>query len=135
MAKFSIREGGGGFQVEFDNKVIVSVQFSSFNYCEHYGGHSATSSTSYTSNYKDLQPLVSKNAEVAVFYKDTDKWLTKPCFIQCGLGNPHDDVVGNTTPDEVAKIMGWASKLTSPEILQFITTKEYHLQEDDGEID
>jgi len=98
MSKFIITEGKG-FQIVFDNGVVLSTQFGWGNYCGFADKQQAEG------NYSVVDPEdyhESSTAEIAVFMSPDDRreWLTKEVAAAAGMEDPHDDVVGRLTPDE-----------------------------------
>lgn len=148
MGKFSAR--AGGFQIEFDNEVIVSVQFREFNYCERYSLTVASQGLNRL-GVDENGSMHSKDAEIAVFYKDTGRWLTRQIFLVMEGKDISDDVAGYIEPNMVAKIMDFSAKLKEPDILRLLSMPKSYVkeeeeekkpeinyeieQEDDGEID
>jgi hypothetical protein len=59
-------------------------------------------------------PGTSKNAEVAVFEsKASGAWRTKEVWLKLFGVNLSDDVTGHVTPEEVAAVMAFVSKMVS----------------------
>ena len=91
---------GKGFQITFDNNVVVSVQFGGGNYCSNKKIKIGSART--------MDIFCCSNAEIAVF-RDSDKagkWLTKKVMPTQG-----DDVVGYITPNELLKVLNKAANL------------------------
>ena len=78
-----------GFQVTFDNRVTVSVQFGEFHYC---------------GQRRNRTPGECGTAEVAIIGKDGG-WLTREWRRGCG-----DDVEGRQSPKDVLNALKWAEK-------------------------
>jgi len=90
---FSITDGKG-FHITFENGVTVSVQFGAGNYC---------STNSKNIPYTELNTKC-EDAEVAV-WDNTGAWITSEY-----TNADYDDVIGYQTPEDVLKILNWASK-------------------------
>ena len=101
--KFAITEGKG-FQITFDNGILVSVQFGSGNYCENYFKH--LEPNWFYGKERQERIWSSKDAEIAVWdTKKHDKWITADVCKLAGLGNIYDDVIGNVETDKLIKIL------------------------------
>jgi len=93
-----------GFQVEFPNAVVVSVQFGACNYCDNKNLKMNPEDFTHPKDHECA------NAEVALFLAARDEspetrgWLTKE------WKDEGDDVVGYQTPDDVLSAMIWAQK-------------------------
>jgi hypothetical protein len=97
-AEFAITSSKG-FHIRFDNDVIVSVQFGGGNYCDNYR---------IPIRSEERKSVLScSNAEVAVFKKGEEGWLTNKILPE-KLGK---DVVGYQSPLDVLKVLNKASKL------------------------
>ena len=94
MNNFSISDNKG-FQIKFDNDVIVSVQFGPFNYCKNYPNNKCDLA-------KANEPQFSDDAEIAIF-KPGHQWLTKKWKPDAG-----DDVIGWVGPNDVLDALNWA---------------------------
>jgi hypothetical protein len=79
-----------GFRITFDNGWAVSVQWGSFNYCEHHNGATPFGVEMRTNIWH------SRNAEVAVFNNRGE---------MVAIDGGHDPVIGYQTPDDVARII------------------------------
>ena len=96
-----------GFWITFDNGVTVSVQFGCGNYC--------------WNRDKDINPLKLKavecpNAEVAV-WDSKDYWITE--FSPIGKDYGETAVVGYCNPNDVLRVLNWASKLTEEKLEKY----------------
>ena len=108
MEKLTIN-GGVGFSITFKNNITVSVQFGEHHYCDNRN----VGMTSYEKHDIPTNRYQSTTAEVAVF-DDQGNWLTKDYVKDSNLSEIYDgdDVIGHVKPDDVAKIIDWASKLS-----------------------
>ena len=61
-----------GFHMTFNNGITISVQFGRGNYCERRDG----SYDAYNKSDANTPIVVSKNAEIAIWHKDSDTWFT-----------------------------------------------------------
>lgn len=101
--KMAITEGKG-FQITFDNGILVSVQFGSGNYCENYFKH--LEPNWFYGKERQERIWSSKNAEVAVWDTNKhDKWITADVCKLAGFGDICDDVIGNIETDDLIKIL------------------------------
>ncbi len=88
---------GKGFQIQFANGYMVSVQFGPGNYC--------TDRDMF--EYEPTRTHKSRDAEIAVI--DTNgEWATRRMCADLGWDNPGDDVMGYVSADSVAKVIAWA---------------------------
>lgn len=97
---FGIVSHGTGFQVQFVNGYIVSVQFGPGTYSSHH-------ETSF--NSIKHEPHESASAEIAVI-NPSHKFVTKECARAIYQDETwSDDVLGYRSPEDLIKIMLWAS--------------------------
>ena len=92
-----------GFSITFANKYRVSVQFSAINYCANYNPSLSIekSMKSVNGEITTVEPVHQcPDAEIAVFNSKGD-------FIS--FKSSKDNVLPNTTPDMLLKILTWAS--------------------------
>lgn len=103
MAKegFKITDGKG-FQITFDNGVTVSVQFGIGNYCENRD--TKIKDYSFIEKNRMLGEIGSENAEVAIWDKEGN-WISR----ECPYMDKDDNVAGWISPEELLKILEWAS--------------------------
>jgi len=87
---------GRGFQITFDNGLVLSTQFGYSHYC-------SVKDYMKEEEYGDFHE--SPNAEVAVFFKDNGDWCTKEIMELAGLEDPGDDVVGHVSVADWTKIV------------------------------
>lgn len=95
-----------GFQMEFNNKITISVQFGAGNYCER-----KNVKTSYRGDMDGNSPLVQSNdAEIAIWNKE-GTWFN------------FDDVKfkGHVDTDEVAKWIVMCSSATDLDDLKMLS--------------
>lgn len=99
-----------GFHITFKNKITVSVQFGSLNYCENYPHNEVPEislNESWSRENKIFAERGTKDAEVAIMDKSgnfiTQKYLKS-------IGEKSDDVIGFQTPAQVLEIMNWAKE-------------------------
>jgi len=85
----------GGFKIAFDNGVVVSVQFTRLNYC-----------TISRDEWIPMKENSSPNAEVAIYRQNKEGFITK----QCPQLDDRDNVCGYVDPEEVVKVLDWASR-------------------------
>ena len=91
--KFAITDGKG-FQITFDNGILVSVQFGSTNYCENYYKHFLKERR--YGNEREERFWYSKDAEIAVWDTNANaKWITSDILKLAGLRNKNTNQVGN----------------------------------------
>ena len=107
--EFRITEAKG-FHIQFENGVVVSVQFGYGNYCANrdnlkYANENRTLVNKQGERF--YQDTYSPNAEVAIWdsLDSGYKWITKECPY---ISNKDDDVEGWITPDEIPEILTWA---------------------------
>ena len=104
-----------GFQMEFNNKITISVQFGAGNYCERKNVN-----TSYRGDMDGNSPLVQSNdAEIAIWDSE-GKWFS---FFN------DDKVKGYVDTDEVAKwieICSSATDLDDVKRLSKLTNNKEH---------
>jgi len=93
MSKFRARNGG--FQIEFENGYLISVQFRAGNYCENYDSH----------DFNPQGVVESKNAEIAIIHVESNEFQVLD----------YDKVKGHITPDELPE---WIEKAKSWHKLQ-----------------
>ena len=105
--RFAITDGKG-FQITFDNGVLVSVQFGSTNYCENY--YKYFLKDWHYGKEREERFWYSKNAEIAVLDTNANnKWITSDILKLAGLGQySEDDVAGNIETDELVKVLNAA---------------------------
>lgn len=115
MEKRALRiTDGKGFGITFSNGYTVSVQFGFGNYADNYDiNHERPNA-----DFRDLNRLAGERgsncAECAVIAPDGE-FLVLPSFIEDG----YEATVSNRTePDDVLKLMLWASNLPCPPILK-----------------
>lgn len=92
MAKLKITDKKG-FQLSFENNLVISIQFGPGNYCDNY--HAKWKTQENTNNWE------STTAEIAIFHEKTGEWLTNK-FLPKKRGK---DVVGYVKPDEIASLI------------------------------
>lgn len=83
----SFRARAGGFSITFENGYLISVQFRSGNYCEHYN----------STDYDPQGMLESSNAEIAIIHEETNEFQILD----------YDRVKGYVKPDELPE---WIEK-------------------------
>ena len=107
--KMTITEGKG-FQITFDNGILVSVQFGCGNYCENYYKH--LEPDWFYGKERQERMWSSKDAEIAVWdTKKNDKWITDDIFKLAGLGGIGcDDVAANVNTEQLVKVLRTASR-------------------------
>ena len=93
-SNFSI-QGGQGFQITFENGYTVSVQFGQYHYC----------SNKNLKRNDDVYTKDCRNAETAIFYKDTHPFHK----------HKGDDVQSYQSPKEVLETLKYAESLPNPE--------------------
>ena len=105
--KFAITDGKG-FQITFDNGILVSVQFGCYNYCENYGKQ-FLKEWHYRCE-REERFWHSNNAEIAVWDTNAnDKWITSDILKLARLSQySGDDVAGNIETDEFVKVLNEA---------------------------
>jgi hypothetical protein len=88
--------------VQFENGMVISVQFGAGNYCDNYDMSFDVKTSAFSSN-----------AEIAVFneFLNKDNWRTKEVWKNVFNIDLCDDVAGRITADDFAKIVEYVSKL------------------------
>jgi hypothetical protein len=89
MSKFRARNGG--FQIEFENGYLISVQFRAGNYCENY----------HSDDFDPQGVVESKDAEIAIIHVESNE------FQVLDMTRLNDKVKGHVTPDELPE---WIEK-------------------------
>jgi hypothetical protein len=92
----------GGFSITFDNQHTVSVQFGRVNYCAN------RDYTPYSLN--NPHPKECINAEVAT-WDESGNWTTREVFKNLYGETLYDDVKGHVSPEKIAHILYYVSKL------------------------
>ena len=92
--------GNKGFQIQFANGVVLSVQFGTYSYCEHYD----TRNLPHDAPSKQ-ESWNSKDAEIAMWDKDKE-WITQE-FEDVG-----DDVIGYVGIEKFLKVIDWCKNRT-----------------------
>lgn len=95
----------GGFHIQFENGICVSVQFRWANYCENrdnkdYAGFPIVKT-------RDDSLVKSKDAEIAIWDKDNN-WITDEFF------EDGDQVQGYVTPEKLLEVLNWAKDYKRP---------------------
>lgn len=88
----------GGFWITFKNGVTISVQFGYGNYCLNRN----TDELLKELKIGKMEIKECPNAEIAIW--DKDGWLTSE------FKGYDDDVQGWVTPEDLLKVIKWASK-------------------------
>lgn len=99
---------GKGIRMTFENGYTISIQFGNGNYCDNYNNQSAISSSEKYNGF-----IESKDAEIAIWKNFNDVWVTKRIWYDLFKEDLADDVKGNVSTDEVAKIINYISTLTN----------------------
>lgn len=97
-----------GFQITFANGYAVSCQFGATNYCENYSRHFEPDYYYGEEKKKEIHSCA--NCEVAIWDK-SGNWVTGSIIEKLGMSSYEEQVQGNVTPEEVAKIMAYVSSL------------------------
>ncbi len=88
------QDGNAGFHLSFKNGYTVSVMFGRMAYCSHR-----------MKNANEIRdPTASPDAEVAIFAPNGD---------MIRFNSTSEEVKGHCDPDEIAKIITWASSQTN----------------------
>lgn len=85
-----------GFQLTFENGIMISVQFSPNSYCEHHYTVTPTVSSD-TPQYNHIWN--SKDAEIALIDTDSKQWFN----FDEEEWTEYSDVKGYCSPDEIAR--------------------------------
>lgn len=101
--------GNRGFQMTFATGITISVQFGSMNYCEGRRLDMKAYGSEATKEFHECQ-----NAEVALWdTNNDDNWITEQAFKEVFGEDIGDNVCGWQTPDRVANLIQWASRVTT----------------------
>ena len=91
---------GNGFQITFDNGLVLSTQFSGFHYCSNRTGLELKQKESYSSN----------NAEIAVIDSSTGEFITKQAYKEVFNKDLYDDVEGYVNVFDWYKLLTWCKE-------------------------
>lgn len=112
-----------GFQMKFDNNLVLSVQWGPSNYCE---ARAYDKGFWYPLEHGKEETWKSKDAEIAIWYGDGQKWLTAQIYKHChelGLEELNDEVVGHLSTNEVLKVANVVASLKKEVIDWLLTLK------------
>jgi hypothetical protein len=96
-----------GFQMTFATGITISVQFGHGNYC-----HARNDGEFGNERMKDFHQC--EDAEVALWDSNNgNEWITAQAFQEVFGEDIGDDVCGWQSPDRVANLIQWASRVTT----------------------